>query len=483
MNWFEVDKQGLGKLLERRGKAFAVCELIQNAWDTDARHIQVTLTPIEGVPAARIEVEDDDPNGFAHLSHAFTLFAESVKKGDATKRGRFNLGEKLVLALCTEASIASTKGTVIFDKNGRTQSRACRAKGSKFSGRIKMTHAECDEALAVIETLIPPPGVETIVNGEVLEPRMPKHTIEVVLPTEVADEEGVLRRSERKTMVRIFEPLHGETPSVYEMGVPVVETGDRWHVDVAQKVPLNFDRDNLPPSYLRRLRVVVLNAMADHLTKDDANATWVRDAGSDKDATDAAMTKVMDLRFGEKRVVFDPSDPEANALAVSRGYTVIHGGMLNGREWDNVKRAGAALPAGKVTPSPKPFHEGGKPLKVLAPEKWTPAIRRVVEFAREVAREVIGVYDLDVTIANDVGWGFGGCYGQGSLTINLGRVGHRWFNTWREGHHVEQFLIHEFGHAMCGNHLDERYHEALCALGAKLARLALEKPHLWKQEA
>jgi 3-(3-hydroxy-phenyl)propionate hydroxylase len=30
------------------------------------------------------------------LTHAFTLFAESAKKGDAEKRGRFNLGEKLV---------------------------------------------------------------------------------------------------------------------------------------------------------------------------------------------------------------------------------------------------------------------------------------------------------------------------------------------------------------------------------------------------
>jgi hypothetical protein len=70
------------------------------------------------------------------------------------------------------------------------------------------------------------------------------------------------------------------------------------------------------------------------------------------------MTKIIDLRFGEKRVIYDPTDPEANALAVTKGYTVIHGGMLNGDEWRNVKRAGAALPAGQVTPSPKPFQPG-----------------------------------------------------------------------------------------------------------------------------
>ncbi len=33
--WFNVDKKGLAKLLEQRGKAFAVFELVQNAWDAE----------------------------------------------------------------------------------------------------------------------------------------------------------------------------------------------------------------------------------------------------------------------------------------------------------------------------------------------------------------------------------------------------------------------------------------------------------------
>jgi hypothetical protein len=32
---FVVDKKGLAKLLERKGKSFAIVELIQNAWDED----------------------------------------------------------------------------------------------------------------------------------------------------------------------------------------------------------------------------------------------------------------------------------------------------------------------------------------------------------------------------------------------------------------------------------------------------------------
>ena len=41
---------------------------------------------------------------------------------------------------------------------------------------------------------------------------------------------------------------------------------------------------------------------------------------------------------------------------------------------------------------------------------------------------------------------------------------------------MDRLLIHEFGHQYSGDHLSEEYHEALCRLGARLKRLALEKP-------
>ncbi len=110
--WFAVDRKGLAQILERRGKAFAVLELLSNAWDQNVTTVDVTLEPTAKRATYQLVVTDDDPDGFADLTHAFTLFAPSIKKGDAEKRGRFNLGEKLVLALCDEATIASTTGTV-----------------------------------------------------------------------------------------------------------------------------------------------------------------------------------------------------------------------------------------------------------------------------------------------------------------------------------------------------------------------------------
>ena len=43
MNWFDVDKKGLAKLLEKKGKSFILYELIQNCWDENTTKVAVTL--------------------------------------------------------------------------------------------------------------------------------------------------------------------------------------------------------------------------------------------------------------------------------------------------------------------------------------------------------------------------------------------------------------------------------------------------------
>src|ERR1700726_596538 len=113
--WFSVDKSGLGKQAEEHGKGRLIGELIQNALDeVGVTQIAVTLTLVPGRPLADLTVEDDSPEGFKDLSHAYTLFAESYKRSNPEQRGQYNFGEKLVLAVCEEASISTTTGTVIF---------------------------------------------------------------------------------------------------------------------------------------------------------------------------------------------------------------------------------------------------------------------------------------------------------------------------------------------------------------------------------
>src|SRR3954469_24018063 len=163
---FEVDKEGLRKLLAKRGAGFALFELTQNSWDEDATRVDVSMgwlrSPEADAPGlAFIQVQDDDPEGFTDLAHAYTLFAESEKKADAEKRGRFNLGEKLVIAVCERAVISTTTGTIHVDEAGRVETDEKRKVGSSFYGELEMTRAEFEEAEADVARLLPPAGVET----------------------------------------------------------------------------------------------------------------------------------------------------------------------------------------------------------------------------------------------------------------------------------------------------------------------------------
>lgn len=475
--WFDVDKEGLRQLIEQHGKGRLIAELLQNAFDEEVTAVTVRLTLLPGRSLAELIVEDDAPQGFRDLGHAYTLFAASYKKAQPEKRGRFNLGEKLTLAVCQEARIATTTGTVAFTADGkrRVLARRKRERGSEFRAILRMTRAEFDEACAYVRTLLPPEGVAVSFNGEPLPSRHPIHTFEATLETEVADEEGFLRRRIRKTVVRLFEPLPGEVPTLYELGLPVVETGDRWHIDVSQKVPLTVSRDNVPPAFLRDLRTLVLNEMHRRLNEEDAHATWVQQATSDPACSNEAIATFLDLRFGTNRASFDPSDPEANKAVQASGGVVVTGRMLNRQQWRKARDARAIEPAGKVRPTTKPYSLdlAAPAAEVIPASQWSAAIRNVVDYAAFLAWELMGV-TLTVTIVRTTN-NFLACYGAGRLDLNLLRLGEDWFEQ-GAGEDMDCLLIHEFGHQYSGDHLSDDYHEALCRLGAKLKQLALNKP-------
>jgi hypothetical protein len=264
------------------------------------------------------------------------------------------------------------------------------------------------------------------------------------------------------------------------MGLPVVETQDRWHVSVSQKVPLNRDRNNVPPRYLKAVRTLVLNEMYDRLTGDDSNADWVRQASSSPDCSEEAIKKVLSLRFGDKFASFDPNDKEAGKNFVAQGGTLVYGPMLSPQEWENAKKAGAIKPAGKLCPSPRPYSQDpdAKSVQVIPPDRWTPGMRQVADYAVFMGQELLGVA-ITATFVNTAN-GFSACYAAGGdLHFNLFRLGHKWFEQGIT-EEVDRLLIHEFGHQFSGDHLSEEYHDALCLLAARLKKLALEKPEAFR---
>lgn len=481
MEWFTVDKQGLAKLLERKGKAFIVYELLQNAWDTDASDVSLQLTPIPNKPFYEIIVTDDDPKGFSTLAHAFTLFAESEKKNDPTKRGRFNLGEKLVLALCSEASVTSTTGTVRFDADGRHTGREKTEKGSVFKGVFRMTRAEADEVVDAVKRLIAPRGKQTTFNGEYLPEREQEEAFVIPLATEIADDEGVLRRSVRNTLVSLYNTLPGETAMLYEMGIPVVELtgGEPWHINIHQKIPLNTDRDNVTPAYRRDLRTAVLNEMHEWIKGEDAREPWVREAAGDPNASPQAVAHVKVERFGEKAVAADPSDVEGTKIAASEGYTVIPGGAMSKGEWENVKRDRLVLPAGQVTPS-RP--EGVAETKYLEPNEWSEGMKGVAALAVALGAVLVDK-KIQVNMCEAPTASIRAMWAGTTMTFNVSVLGKKWFEKGPTEDQIS-LIIHELGHNFESDHLSKEYYRALTRLGARLAlyihgRPDFLKPFLW----
>ena len=466
--WFDVDKEGLSKLVADKPKVFIIHELLQNAWDQNVTNVRLFVGAGARRGEVNISVEDDDPDGFQDLAHAFTLFAESGKKSDPEKRGRFNLGEKLVLSICRKASIMTTKGTVEFNEDGtRKNTKERTEQGSLFSATVKMTKQEMLQMVSDLDYLIPP--VQTTANCTIFRKPKVLGMFTATLPTQKSDDEGVLRNTARKTDVRVYEVPEGQKAHLYEMGIPVVPIDCKWHVEVQQKVPLNMNRDNVTPAYYAKLMAEVVNFMAESMTEEDAASGWANVALEHKDIEAKAVCGLLDLRFGKDRVSYDPSDPEANQTAVSEGHKVVHGGVLSKAAWNNVRDAQAIVPAGVKFATPRPFVEGGKPLTLISPSCYTEGDLNIVSFSKWLAQKLLGI-DLQVSLTEDNGWKFNGAYGGKHLTLNVRSLGRELSKE------LYRVVLHELAHEFSSSHLDKEFYDALNKFAVEVTSLALEFP-------
>ena len=468
-SWLEVDIDGLKKILEHRGKGLAVNELIQNAWDENITKVEVTLArPVNG--RSVLTVTDDSPTGFADLTDTYRMFSESYKKDKPEKRGRFNLGEKYVLALCDEASISSTTGTVFFDGHGRHRSPKKTAAGSIFEGRLRLTLKEYDEVCVSVRKLLPP--VPTFFNGEEISPRKAEKTWKIELPTVTADAEGNLRGSRRITNIATYEVKEGETATIYEMGIPVVTFNCKYHVNIFQKVPLNVDRDNVTPAYLKTLQVEILNQTFYDLSAEEAKAIWVSAGHDDARCSSEANEAVLTARYGENRVAFDPTDIGANREAASAGYVVVHGGSMSAGQWANARRDCALVPAGKSQFSTNLSSK--IPDKSYSRAEWSEEMKAYADFVEKVSPDLVG-YKVTVEFIEDVAMVHGQFFGE-KFVCNLA---HHKVSDWQQN---IELMLHELSHVVVksNDHLCREFYETVTQLGAKLTILISEKPGLLK---
>jgi len=472
-SWFTVDREGFGQLMASRPRVAMLHDLLQNVFDEDATTATVTLEPIEGRRGrARLTVEDDCPDGFTDLRDAYTLYKASKKKGDPLKRGRFNEGEKFVLSLCEEATIATTTGTVVFHPDGtRTITKAKRATGSVFDAVARLTRPEVEEVLTEIKRLLVPAGFTVMINGEALPQRTPIRTIrQVALNTVRVNDEGALVSSTRQTSVEIVGREAGEKPHIYEMGIPVVEVDVPWHLNIGQKVPLNRDRDNVTPAYRRALLAAVLDQTVDMLTNDQATDGWVTDALPA--AEEATVVEATTKRFGKGWVIGTPNDREADKNAVDHGRAVVGGGALPKEAWGAVRRAGAAQ-ASAVEYTMKPAI-GDRPPNMATPSPFVTALTR---YTKKVAMFLLDEDYFEIDVWNERSSSTAGRYCGRRIVVNIAHLPNP-KDTEAFALAIDDLMIHECAHKFSSDHFSPVYYNACTRLGAKLRTL----PTRWRYQ-
>lgn len=470
--WFEVDKAGLRSLVAGKPKSFVLRELFQNAWDEPGVTEVTVRTGKHGRDVAIIVI-DDAPEGFVNLSHAFTLFADTRKRTNPEQRGRFNLGEKTILALCHYAKIVTTKGGVHFLSNGQRKGlREKRQRGSQVELVLPMTSEEYAEMLDEVRRYLPPAGITTKIDGRILSQREPLKRIPARLETEIAHEnngEKILRRVQRDTTIEVYEVCPSEKGTLYEMGLPICETDDQYHYNVMQKVPLALDRETVPAAYLRAVRAHVLNAMIDQVETEDASQNWVRDACADKRIAPEALKQVVEKRFGDKVVAFTPGDTRGYDEAIRHGYRVVCPAELSKEEWGKIRETEL------IQSTRERFPIDFIAVDEIPQEEWTPEQKRTAEFVKFLAEETLGTI-ITVRICDSAKVDAVAEYNRLThwLEFNRAKIQN---SAWKQPAQspMLELLIHEIAHER-GGHFEDSYHKALCEIAAKLPRISREHP-------
>ena len=463
-NWFEVSREGLRELQAGKPKDFVVRELIQNAWDEDISICCLNTTHQNG-GVAEIRIEDDSPEGFRDLSHAFTLFASTYKRGDPEKRGRFNIGEKQVLAVCLEAVISTTKGTITFDSNGRSHNPQLKLKkGSIIKLKMRMSKEEYEEMVNSINLYLPPKGISFSVNGATLLYREPYKVVDTALPTEIQKENKVVK-AYRKTKIQIHKA--DGVAYIYEMGLPICKIDCAYHVDVQQKVPMSIDRDRVSQSYLQKIFALVLNETCEEVLSENSSDSWVREGMGNKNVSEEAVRSIVKSRYGDKVVVATPGDRRSVDEAIAHGYRVIYGSELSRPEWENVRKADAIHSSSTFFPSSSTddAEEVEKDDNMI----------RVEKLAKKIAKRCLGI---DITVQFLKWTGVGAQYGHRTLVFNVKKLGERFFNP-PVNARVIDVIVHELAHEK-GLHTEISYHNCLTKMAGKLVMIALEEPKFFK---
>lgn len=378
---FAVSTAGLRELHAGREPWTLLKELVQNAWDEFPAATECAVTIERGETRGTLDVTvEDNGAGFRNPADAWTLMGPTAKRLEPTKRGRFNLGEKEIIAVSREARIETVGTTIIFPKSGgREVKRNRRDGGTIIQATMPWRWSDLDDLVDALRRFRPT-GCELTVNGEPVEQREPLAVFEAALETIIQDAPGEpLRKSRRRVRVDVL-PRREERGWLYELGIPVQVIELPFDVDVQQKIPMPPNRDTVSAAYLQDICAEVLNATHDQLDGEQASEAWVGVALEDSRVDEAAVQGVVKARHGDKVAIWS-SNPEANVRAIEDGYEVVHPRSMSPAERRHVKELGGVQSTNDL------FGEQPKPEREPTPDEFA---EMIVQISRQLAAQLTG---------------------------------------------------------------------------------------------
>jgi hypothetical protein len=221
-------------------------------------------------------------------------------------------------------------------------------KGAVIEMLFDWSQDAIEEFDAYFRRFLPPLNAGFVVNGLAVPPRSARYIIETSLPTEVYDPGShAWRKPTRKTKIELVATGEGETPFLYEMGIPVaaVEWTLPYHANVLQRVPMNPNRDAYASGYAARLHAACLPTLVDDMTQDEVTADWVGAAGARCEPD--LQKKLVAKAFGDNAVRAVPimGKRDYNDDAMRFGAEIVHTGQMSSgfREMARAHLASAKL--------------------------------------------------------------------------------------------------------------------------------------------
>lgn len=477
-SWFEVDRRGYSDLMKGKEPWRLFLEPVSNALDAEAKNVNVTIGRKARSPFVEFTCEDDG-EGFTDIRLAYTFYANTDRRTNPRKRGRFTVGEKSFLSICEEGMIETGDKRVTFDdKKGRhTGSLRNPRVGCLVRALVKLDSTQEKSLSDRLKDIIVPDGVHLAINAIPVAQRHSHKSFHAILhsPTELAD--GSLRTKARETEVRLYDPHDSagepQVAHLYELGIPVQPLECPYHVNIMQKIPLAQERDMVSDKFLQTVYAEVLNAVIDELGADNSSDTWVRIAVSNPHCRNDTVAKVRDKRFGEKAVLWS-SDTEANEKALAEGYQIIHPRTLSEEERSRFEQIGLKHST-QLFGRTEIFGANALANRVEPNEDMT----RVAEYAKTLARELIAK-DITVSFFKQFENPAAAEYGGGTLSFNICRLGYDWFKQGKTPQ-VTALIVHELAHEASDpdyahGHV---YVNRLAKLAGMLPFLATKKPQLF----